>query len=166
MITLRPAHPKDLPILQYWDTQAHVIASDPDEEWDWEYELNREPPWREQLMAELDGRPLGFVQIIDPQLEESHYWGEIGPNKRAIDIWIGQAEDLGKGYGTQMMRLALEKCFYPPEVEEVLIDPLESNTQAIRFYQKLGFIFLETRVFGEQVCAVHSLKKENWGFTA
>ena len=46
--------------------------------------------------------------------------------------WIGEAADLGRGYGTQMMRLALDRCFAPPEVSAVIIDPLASNTRAIR----------------------------------
>ncbi len=165
MITLRPARPDDLAILRFWDTQEHVIASDPNDDWDWEYELFRDPFWREQLMAELDGEPLGFIQIIDPQLEDSHYWGEIGPHKRAIDIWIGLAKNLGQGYGTRMMQLALDKCFASPEVNEVLTDPLASNTCAIWFYQKLGFAFLEERKFGPDVCAVHQLSREAWQTT-
>ena len=63
-ITLRKAKPSDQPILEYWDQQEHVIASDPSDDWDWENELADEPIWREQLMAELDDRPIGFLQII------------------------------------------------------------------------------------------------------
>lgn len=81
-IQLRKASIADLKILQYWDTQPHVIASDPDDDWNWEIELQRESSWRIQLMAEWKGKAIGFVQIIDPQLEETHYWGDIGPGKR------------------------------------------------------------------------------------
>lgn len=55
--------------------------------------------------------PIGFIQIIDPVREESHYWGDVAENLRAIDIWIGAETDLGKGYGTKMMQLALVRCF-------------------------------------------------------
>src|SRR5918994_2752322 len=57
---LRPATPTDLELLQEWDEQAHVIASDPNSDWGWEVELGHNPDWREQLIAELDGRPIGF----------------------------------------------------------------------------------------------------------
>ena len=63
------------------------------------------------MIAELDGRPIGFVQIIDPAREESHYWGDAPGGLRAIDIWVGEADDLGKGYGTEIMKLALVRCF-------------------------------------------------------
>ena len=162
VITLRKATIDDLDLIRYWDTQEHVIAADPEDDWDWENELGRDPNWREQLIAELEGRLIGFIQIIDPELEESHYWGDIGPGKRAIDIWIGKPSDLGKGYGTQMMKQALQRCFKDEQVEEVWIDPLMTNTRAIRFYRRLGFRFYEYRTFGQQSCAVHILKRSDW----
>ncbi len=162
-IKLRPATINDLPVLQYWDEQPHVLASDPNDDWGWATELEKNPVWREQLIAELENRPLGFIQIIDPLLEETHYWGEsVEPNLRAIDIWIGEAADLGKGYGTMMMNLALEKCFAPPEVTAVIIDPLATNTDAHRFYERLGFKFVEERSFGEDDCFVYRLEREDW----
>ncbi len=159
MIRLRHATLDDLTLLEYWDTQPHVIASDPDEDWDWAYELGRNPTWREQLIAELNGRPMGCIQIIDPFLEESGYWHPVEKNKRAIDIWIGEAEDLGKGYGTQMMELAIKRCFQESKVSSILVDPLESNTKAHNFYQKLGFVHVENRTFNETPCKIFELKR-------
>jgi aminoglycoside 6'-N-acetyltransferase len=161
-ITLRPATIDDLHRLCLWDEQPHTIASDPNDDWDWEIELDRTPVWREQLIAELDGRPIGFMQIIDPLLEESHYWGNVPANLRAIDIWIGMAEDLGKGYGTVMMELALERCFANKQVTAVIIDPLESNLRARTFYERIGFTFVEYRTFGEDHCAVYELSRQAW----
>jgi aminoglycoside 6'-N-acetyltransferase len=63
VIKLRPATLADLELLQQWDEQAHVIASDPNSDWGWEVELDRRPDWREQLIAELDGRPCGPSRI-------------------------------------------------------------------------------------------------------
>ena len=153
-ISFRKARIEDLDLLEYWDTKPHVIACDPDDDWDWERELLHEPPWREQLVAELDGRPIGFVQIIDPAEEESDYWGEVAPHLRAIDIWIGEESDLNKGYGTEMMKQAIERCFSKPEVFAILIDPLATNVKAHRFYERLGFIFQEKRTFEGNECFI------------
>lgn len=160
-LILRTAVPGDLPVLLHWDKQQHVIDSDLDDNWDWETELLHEPAWREQLMAELDGRPLGFVQIIDPTEEETHYWGDVPPGLRAIDIWIGEASDLGKGYGTRMMQLAINRCFADPSVNAILIDPLASNVRAHRFYERLGFRFVEQKRLGEDEsdCFVYVLER-------
>lgn len=161
-LSLRAATLDDLPLLRSWDEQPHVIESDPDSDWEWEVELGRSPDWREQLIAEVDGVPIGFVQIIDPAREDSHYWGEVPPNLRAIDIWIGEPAYLGKGHGTKMMQLALARCFADPEVPAVLIDPLASNTRAHRFYERLGFRFVEHRRFGVDECLVYRLDRADW----
>jgi aminoglycoside 6'-N-acetyltransferase len=162
MITLRAATPSDLDLLRRWDEQPHVITSDPNDDWNWEIELERSLSWREQLIAEIDGRPVGFVQIIDPALEESHYWGKTPEGQRAIDIWIGEEADLGRGYGTRMMELSLARCFADPSVRGILIDPLASNTRAHRFYRRLGFEFVERRQFGEDDCFVFQLSRTAW----
>lgn len=156
---LRPATPSDLALLRHWDEQPHVIASDPNDDWNWETELARSPDWREQLIAEVDGRPIGFIQIIDPAREETHYWSCTKPGRRAIDIWIGDERDLGRGHGTQMMKLAIERCFADPAVEAVLVDPLDSNTRAHRFYERLGFQYVAQRDFQEDRCAVYRLPR-------
>jgi aminoglycoside 6'-N-acetyltransferase len=161
-IILRAANINDLALLEHWDKQPHNIASDPNDDWNWTEELLYYPAWREQLVAELDGRPIGFIQIIDPAEEESHYWGEVAANLRAIDIWIGEAEDLGQGYGTQMMHLAINRCFTELLVEAILIDPLESNRQAQRFYERLGFELLGKRTFGLDDCLVYRLPRDKW----
>ena len=162
MITLRDAVPTDLLLLQHWDNQPHVVASDPNDDWNWEEELARKPDWREHLIAELNGRPIGFMQIIDPAREESHYWGNIPLNLRALDIWIGNAADLGQGYGTVMMHLALARCFKDPQVTAVLIDPLATNIKAHRFYERFGFTFVEPRHFGSDHCFVYQLTRSTW----
>ena len=162
MVNLRPATSADLGLLQYWDEQPHVIALDPNDDWYWEVELDRTPDWREQLVAEIDSRPIGFIQIIDPAREESHYWGAIAENLRAIDIWIGEATNLGKGYGTKMMQLALARCFANPAVTAVLVDTLVSNTRVHRFYERLGFQCVERRQFGKDDCFVYCLNREDW----
>jgi len=161
-LVLRPAVPQDLDLLRYWDEQPHVIASDPDSDWEWETELYRNPPWREQLMAEVGGKPIGFLQIIDPMLEDSHYWGDIGPDLRAIDIWIGEADHLGQGWGTQMMQMAMRKCFEPPQVKAIIIDPLVTNKRAQRFYQRLGFRYQGDQLVQGDWIALHRIERQQW----
>ncbi len=159
---LRPATLADLHLLRRWDEEPHVINADPNDDWDWEIELTRSPDWREQLIAEVDGKRIGFVQIIDPAREETHYWGDVGDHLRAIDIWIGDAAYLGKGFGTRIMHLALARCFADPNVMAVLIDPLASNSRALRFYERLGFRFLEQRQFGSDDCFVMQLARMDY----
>ena len=161
-IRLRPATPADLALLRHWDEQPQVIAADPNDDWGWEEELGREVDWREQLIAEADGVPIGFVQLIDPAREDSHYWGDIAAGLRAVDIWIGEAAYLGRGLGSQMMAQALARCFAAQDVSAVLIDPLASNTRAHAFYRRLGFEAVGPRRFGADDCLVFQLTRDAW----
>lgn len=160
-VRLRLATPADAPMLRAWDEQPHVVASSGahDEEGWWDDELPREVPWREFLIAEANGVPVGVMMVIDPAEEETHYWGDCPPNLRAIDIWIGPPEWLGRGVGTQMMRLAAAHCFADPAVEAILIDPLAENLRARRFYERLGFREVGPRRFGDDDCVVYRLDR-------
>jgi aminoglycoside 6'-N-acetyltransferase len=163
VLVLRPATRADIPLLDYWDSKPHVIeASGGDLEIDWKYELSQLGDWGEWLIAELDGRPIGMMQIIDPEREPEHYWDKAEGNLRAIDIWIGEESDLGKGYGTEMMRLAIERCFAEPNVTAILIDPMAANTRAHRFYERLGFRRIARRMFGNDDCYVYRLERADW----
>jgi aminoglycoside 6'-N-acetyltransferase len=171
MITLRPATEADIPMLKAWDLESHVIAAttdDPDadeahEGVAWEDEIAMQSDVYRYFIAESEGRAIGAMQIIDPHLEPTHYWGDCAPHQRALDIWIGAADDLGKGFGAQMMRTALALCFADDRVTGVLIDPLASNTRAHAFYQRLGFKPIERRVFNEEDdCLVHHLSRADW----
>ncbi len=161
-LVLRPATPADLERLRAWDDEPHVLASDPNDDWGWENELGREVDWREQLIAEVGGVAIGYVEIIDPAREDDHYWGHVEANLRAIDIWIGEPAYLGRGHGTRMMELALERCFAEPSVRAVLLDPLASNPRAQVFYARLGFTPVGPRRFGLDDCLVMRLEREAW----
>jgi RimJ/RimL family protein N-acetyltransferase/NTP pyrophosphatase (non-canonical NTP hydrolase) len=116
-LVLRAATYDDIPTLLRWDADPTVIASgsdDPDavmawgEDNDWaeNIDLYERDVW-EYWIAEIDGRPIGAMQLCDPHREPTHYWGEIEPNLRALDIWIGEPDARGKGYGEMMMRLGI-----------------------------------------------------------
>jgi aminoglycoside 6'-N-acetyltransferase len=159
-VTLRPATAADIPLLEAWDEEPVVAASDPNDDWDWPQTLAA--VGLENLMAEADGAPVGFIQITDLLRDASEYWGSPQPGLKAIDIWIGEADHRGQGLGRAMMALALERCFADEAIHTVLIDPIETNHDAIAFYQRLGFSFLEARKFGADTCAVHQINRAQW----
>ena len=64
---LRAAQLSDIPTLRAWDQEDHVRAAGISG-WDWEEMLSTDPDWRDLLIAEVDGDPIGFLQIIDPAL--------------------------------------------------------------------------------------------------
>lgn len=166
-LALRPATLADVPLLSQWDREPHVIRATTDDpratmafgNHDWNEDLAQQSTVSFYMIAEVAGNPVGAMQIIDPELEPTHYWGDIESNLRAIDIWIGRAEDLSKGYGTEMMRLALRLCFENPNVNGIVIDPLCTNTRVHKFYQRLGFKIVGRQLFGNDDCLVHRLSR-------
>ena len=164
---LRPATLADIPMLRHWDSQPHVVyATGSNDPYDWDRELPRYIDWREFLIAEIEEKPIGLVVLIDPAREETRYWGDVEPNLRGLDIWIGEEADTGKGYGGQMMRLAIDHCFADPSVTAIIIDPLETNTAAIRFYERLGFRFTGRQQLGGDDIHVMRLDRTAWTGTA
>jgi len=158
-VTLRRARLDDIDLLCEWDVDADVAASGAARGREvWEAELARVVPWAEELIAEADGVPVGFLQLIDAAAEESHYWGaDVEPGAWALDIWIGRPEHRGRDIGREMMRLALDRCFGVHGAAAVLLDPRSDNTRAHRFYERLGFVFVEQRNFGDDDCRVYRL---------
>jgi aminoglycoside 6'-N-acetyltransferase len=171
-LRFRPATMDDVPLLDRWDQDPAVIASTTDDpnadkafkDAYWPAEIRSQDAYNAYLIAEIDGQPIGAMQVIDPHLESTHYWGDIEPNLRAIDIWIGEPEYRGKGFGAHMMRAVIEGCFADPGVKAIIIDPLNSNTRAHKFYQLLGFRPTHRQTFndGEDDCLVHRLTREDW----
>jgi aminoglycoside 6'-N-acetyltransferase len=87
VLQLRLATIDDLATLDLWDTHQHVIDSGGlDDGFDWSVALTRTDDWQEILIAELHGVPIGVIQIIDPEREETHHWGDVESDLRAIDI--------------------------------------------------------------------------------
>lgn len=176
-LVLRAATHADIPTLLRWDADPTVIASgsdDPnvvmawgeDNDWAENIDLYERDVW-EYWIAEIansDGtwRPIGAMQLCDPHWEPTHYWGDIEPNLRALDIWIGEPDARGQGYGEMMMRLGIVASFEDPDVTAIVIDPLASNIRAHQFYQRLGFTPIERRMFGEDDTLIHRLTREDW----
>lgn len=165
---LRRATPADAETLSRWDRKPHVKAAVSDSgssgfDADWPVELDQRSDGTEFFIAEVDGKPIGALQIIDPAREQSQYWGSVATNLKAIDIWIGEEDYLGKGFGGRMMTFAVEYAFAESEVTAILIDPLASNVRAHRFYRRFGFEFVERRQFdADSDCFVFKLTRSHW----
>jgi aminoglycoside 6'-N-acetyltransferase len=63
-----------------------------------------------------------------------------GPGAAAVDLFIGEDEFRGRGYGAAMLRAFLrDVVFAPPDVTICYIDPSPKNAVAIRSYARVGF---------------------------
>lgn len=152
----------DVALIEAWDRDPAVraaLAGAAADWWDWRDEVRRDVPWRELLIAEELGRPIGFVQLTDAREEESHYWGDVAPGTWAIDIWIGSPTDRGRGLGRLVMDAATTRCFDRRGAATIVIDPLVTNEAAIRFYERYGFVAVGRREFDGDHCLVMRLDR-------
>jgi aminoglycoside 6'-N-acetyltransferase len=147
----------DVAWIARWDDDPDVGAAlgGPGADWyDWPAELVRDVPWRELLIIEEEGRPIGFLQLADASEEETHYWGDIEPGTWSLDIWIGSPRDRGRGLGRKAMTEALGRAFDHHGARSVVIDPAVGNRRAIAFYEQLGFERVGVRRFDHDECLV------------
>ena len=75
-------------------------------------------------------------------------WLNLAHNEAWIGIGIGNREFWGKGYGTDMMKLAVQYAFIELNVHRVSLGLMDYNPRALRSYEKAGFR-LEGRTRGD-----------------
>ena len=87
-----------------------------------------------------DGAPIGFIQSYVAMNSGDGWWpDERDPGVRGIDQFLANAEQLGRGIGTAMVRAFVQRLFAYPAVTRVQTDPSPRNRRAIRCYEKAGF---------------------------
>ncbi len=78
----------------------------------------------------------------------SFYLRDIDPVKRTAElgIFIGEQDALGKGYGTEAVRLGVLYGFQSLGLERIILRVYADNEKAIRNYEKNGFVRITDRV--------------------
>lgn len=93
----------------------------------------------------INDRPIGHIQYWDiyarDQIEKDkkdYFTGE-PEGTYGIDLFIGEEEYLGKGYGTKELLSFTKLLFEQYGAKKIVIDPSLDNKRAIRSYEKAGF---------------------------
>ena len=91
-------------------------------------------------IALLNGEPIGFIQSYVAFGSGGGWWeGETDPGVRGIDQFLANADQLGQGLGSAMIRAFVAQLFADPSVTKVQTDPRPDNPRAIRCYRRAGF---------------------------
>jgi aminoglycoside 6'-N-acetyltransferase-1b len=132
-----------LPLLRHWLAQPHVAEF-------WQ-ETENEAELREKFLHGLHERgvrpfvillgrkPIGYIQSSEAAKVGGGWWANEKPGVFGVDQFIGDADLVGKGHRTKLIREFLECLFADHAVTEVITDPDPRNLRAIRAYEKVGF---------------------------
>ena len=91
-------------------------------------------------LALQDDRAIGFIQSYVVKDAGDGWWeDETDPGARGIDQFLADADHLGRGLGTAMVRAFVTRLFEDPAVTKIQTDPNPRNARAIRCYEKAGF---------------------------
>ncbi|MDO4345720.1 MAG: GNAT family protein [Eubacteriales bacterium] len=93
------------------------------------------------------GRPVGFFVYSANRAGQSGF----------LKLVLMDSELRGRGYGTQMMKLALEQAFADADVLSVQLNVFDVNSAARKCYLNAGFAVLSVKE------GTFSYKNECWG---
>jgi RimJ/RimL family protein N-acetyltransferase len=100
-----------------------------------------EREWLEGLHRRADDVVFGIVRLEDRRLIGNAGLHRFAlPNRSAeLGIAIGDRESLGRGYGSEAVRLLLDYAFGTLGLHRVGLRVYADNARAIRCYEKCGF---------------------------
>lgn len=138
-IYLRPMTSEDTDLIVAWRNNEEVRRNFIHQE---KFTREGHEKWTKQMVetgkvvqfmiceADTD-TPLGAVNIQN--IDRQH-------NKAEYGIFIGEASARGRGLGTAAAKLMLQYCFKEEKLNRVYLRALSTNEQAIRSYEKAGFV--------------------------
>lgn len=97
------------------------------------------------FIVEVDHQPVAYTQLYD--IRNYHGADNVSEVKlllscTGLDIFIGDEAYVCKGYGTAILKEFLSQ-HVAPFYDVCFVDPDKNNLQAIRAYEKAGFLILQ-----------------------
>jgi aminoglycoside 6'-N-acetyltransferase len=139
LITFEPVTEAHRTLLKNWLVQPHWQEwwGAPDEELEQIYAV--EQGEHLPFIVCVDGQPVAYIQCWWRGKHPEVPWVKnMNPAERGIDISIGDAAHLGKGYGTRIIKHFAAKLF-AEGATRLVIDPDKRNARAIAAYANAGF---------------------------
>jgi aminoglycoside 6'-N-acetyltransferase len=139
VVTFIPVAEKHRALLQSWLVQPHWREwwGEPEEELRLicAVEAGEHLPF----IACVRGEPIAYIQCWWPAQHPDVPWvQDMAITERGIDISIGDAANLGKGFGALIVKHFAAKLF-AEGATRLVIDPDKNNGRAIAAYMKAGF---------------------------
>lgn len=137
---IREFKPEDLDIFRSWLEQDHIRKywGDP-QDWINEVSQNLNADWVKYFIVETNN-PIGFLQYYETDRAPQGDWSDEPIGTVGIDYLIGDKEYLGKGNGSEIVRLLVDLIKSKNEYDYIVADPVEDNISSVKVLEKSGFI--------------------------
>lgn len=91
-------------------------------------------------IVEYEGLPIGYLQFYPIDTAEHAVYGyPPGTALFGMDQFIGEPAFWNRGIGTFLVAVAVDYLIHRLGAERVVLDPVVTNSRAIRSYEKCGF---------------------------
>jgi aminoglycoside 6'-N-acetyltransferase len=139
MYEFRPMSVDDLPLVQRWLAEPHVVRwwGKPNEQFDL-VSVDLDEQAMNQFIVTCERRPFGYLQCYNPDAWDGAGLGPQPTGTRGIDQFIGEADMLDRGHGSAFIRSFIDRLL-KAGTPRVVTDPGPANARAIRAYEKAGF---------------------------
>jgi aminoglycoside 6'-N-acetyltransferase len=134
---IRRVSETDLPLIDAWRARPHVI--------EWWGDPSVEPETEKlgdsrirMWLVEHARRPFAFLQDYDVHGWDPHPFAYLPQGSRGLDLFIGEADMVGRGHGQRFLRQHVEQMF-ADGAPAAGADPHPDNVRARRAYEKAGF---------------------------
>lgn len=140
-VRLRAYKKEDIPLVQELinapDIRLNMSPSIP-----FPYTLENEENWYASISATKD-----TYSFAIEDLETGLYLGGCGLNvvdwkngHGTVGIFIGQEAYLGRGYGTDAMRVLVDFLFNETNLNKICLNVFSFNERAVKSYKKCGYV--------------------------
>ncbi len=141
LISFKSLSKSDIKQIYDWIQQPHVKKwwQDP-ENWDefkQKFEDKLQSQYRACFVIYIENEPIGYIQTY--QANRFFEWLHQPEGTYGMDLFIGDSDFIGKGYGTQIVSKFVKELFKWPQVARIIINPDINNIAAVRAYEKAGF---------------------------
>ncbi|OGO78666.1 MAG: GNAT family N-acetyltransferase [Clostridiales bacterium GWB2_37_7] len=142
LVNLRAFRDEDIkPSVDFMNDMEIILNLDDDAPMPQSYETQKE--WFEEMRKNKKSYKDFFWAI---ETKDAKFIGGCGVNRMdgknrlaQVGIFIGNQDYLGKGYGTDAMKVLLEFLFEEYNVNKVKLLVFDYNKRAIKSYEKCGF---------------------------
>ncbi|MGB0505200.1 MAG: GNAT family N-acetyltransferase [Pikeienuella sp.] len=100
-------------------------------------------------IVHLDGRAIGFV----------HWWRAVDQTETGFDLFIGEADHVGRGIGAQVIKASANRLF-KFGIRRICVDIDNKNEAAISAFGVAGFALAETPAGRKEPFVVMSCEAE------